>query len=54
MRGGYQEGQFELVRLLDAQRTLFETTLDYISAQQDRLGSGADVAGLLQLREQFP
>ena len=51
--GGYQQGEFELVRLLNAERTLFEATLDYISAQQDRLASGTDVAGLLQL-EQFP
>jgi outer membrane protein, heavy metal efflux system len=51
--GGYQQGEFELVRLLNAERTLFEATLDYISAQQDRLTSGTDIAGLLQL-EQFP
>jgi outer membrane protein, heavy metal efflux system len=50
---GYKEGEFELVRLLTAQRTLFETNLDYFSAQQERLVSGAEVAGLLQL-EQFP
>ena len=50
---GYRAGQFELVRLLEAQRTLFETNLDYISAQQERLTSGADIAGLLQI-EQFP
>jgi cobalt-zinc-cadmium efflux system outer membrane protein len=50
---GYQGGEFELVKLLNAQRTLFETNLDYISAQQERLTAGADVAGLLQL-EQFP
>ncbi|HEX4142575.1 MAG TPA: TolC family protein [Pirellulales bacterium] len=50
---GYRGGEFELVKLLNAQRTLFETNLDYISAQQERLTAGADVAGLLQL-EQFP
>jgi outer membrane protein, heavy metal efflux system len=50
---GYQAGEFELVRLLEAQRTLFETNLDYITAQQERLTSGAAIAGLLQL-EQFP
>ena len=50
---GYQGGEFELVKLLNAQRTLFETNLDYISAQQERLTAGAEVAGLLQL-EQFP
>ncbi|HTU25458.1 MAG TPA: TolC family protein [Pirellulales bacterium] len=50
---GYRGGEFELVKLLNAQRTLFETNLDYISAQQERLTAGADVAGLLQL-EEFP
>jgi cobalt-zinc-cadmium efflux system outer membrane protein len=50
---GYQQGQLELVRLLEAQRALFEANLDYIDAEQDRLSSAADLANLLQL-EQFP
>ncbi len=50
---GYQQGEFELVRLLNAERTLFEATLDYISAQQNRLTAATDVAGMLQL-DQFP
>jgi cobalt-zinc-cadmium efflux system outer membrane protein len=50
---GYKNGQLELVRLLEAQRSLFQANLDYIDAEQDRLSAAAELANLLQL-EQFP
>ncbi|WP_010584406.1 TolC family protein [Schlesneria paludicola] len=49
----YGRGQFEISRLLQTQRTVFEANLDYISALENRLNAAADIAGLLQL-EQFP
>jgi cobalt-zinc-cadmium efflux system outer membrane protein len=50
---GYDLGELELVRLLEAQRALFQANLDYIDAQQNRLQAAADLANLLQL-ERFP
>ena len=50
---GYDLGELELVRLLEAQRALFQANLDYIDAEQNRLQSAADLANLLQL-ERFP
>ena len=41
------------MRLLEAQRALFQANLDYIDAEQDRLQAAADLANLLQL-ERFP
>ena len=49
----YARGQFEISRLLQTQRTVFEANLDYISALENRLNAAAEIAGLLQL-EQFP
>jgi cobalt-zinc-cadmium efflux system outer membrane protein len=50
---GYAAGQFDILRLLQTQRSLIEVTLDYIEAQQERLDAAAEIAGLLQI-EQFP
>ena len=49
----YEAGQVDLVKLLQTQRSVFETNLEYVAALQDRLVAGAAVAGLLQL-DQFP
>lgn len=50
---GYEAGQFDFLRLLQAQRVLHETTLTYVNAQESRWLAGAEIAGLLQ-SEQFP
>lgn len=49
----YARGQFEISRLLQTQRTVFEANIDYISALENRLNSAAEIAGYLQL-DQFP
>ena len=49
----YARGQFEISRLLQTQRTVFEANIDYISALENRLNAAAEIAGLLQL-EEFP
>lgn len=49
----YARGQFDITRLVQVQRSLFQANLDYVSALEDRLRAAAAVAGLLQL-EQFP
>ena len=49
----YARGQFDITRLLQTQRTVFEANLDYISALESRLTTAAEIAGLLQLDE-FP
>lgn len=49
----YERGQFEILRLLQTQRTVFEVNIDYVAALENRLNSAADIAGLLQLDE-FP
>ena len=46
---GYQAGQFDFLRILQTQRSVVETNLDYITALQDRLTAAATIAGLLQL-----
>lgn len=53
MEVGFQQGQFDFLRLLQAQRTVVETQLGYIRAQEDRWSAAAEVANILQL-EQFP
>jgi cobalt-zinc-cadmium efflux system outer membrane protein len=50
---GLEGGQFDLLRILQSQRSVIEANLDYIAALQDRLAAGATIAGLLQLY-QFP
>ena len=49
----YARGQFEISRLLQTQRTVFEANIDYISALENRLNAAAEIAGLLQM-EEFP
>lgn len=49
----YARGQFDITRLLQTQRSVFEANLDYVSALENRLVSAAEIAGLLQLDE-FP
>ena len=49
----YGRGQFEISRLLQTQRSVFETNIEYSSALENRLLSAAEIAGLLQL-EEFP
>jgi cobalt-zinc-cadmium efflux system outer membrane protein len=53
VQNAYARGQFDISRLLQTQRSYFEANLDYIAAQETRLLSAAEVAGLLQL-DQFP
>jgi cobalt-zinc-cadmium efflux system outer membrane protein len=53
VRQGYKEGQFDLVRLLEAQRGIVEANLEYIDALYNRLNAAADVANWLQL-DYFP
>jgi cobalt-zinc-cadmium efflux system outer membrane protein len=53
VQSAYARGQFDISRLLQTQRSLFEANLDYISAQESRLLSAAEIAGLLQM-ESFP
>ena len=50
---GYAAGQFDFLRLLQAQRVLLETNLTYVNAQETRWQAAAQIAGLLQT-EQFP
>lgn len=50
---GYQQGQFDFLRLLASQRTLVEANLGYIDAQENRWTAAAEIASLLQL-EEFP
>ena len=49
----YARGQFDITRLLQTQRSVFEANLDYISALENRLIAAAEIAGLLQFDE-FP
>ncbi|MDB5336875.1 MAG: outer rane efflux protein, partial [Planctomycetaceae bacterium] len=53
VQSAYARGQFDISRLLQTQRTYFEANLDYISAQESRLLSAAEIAGLLMMDE-FP
>lgn len=50
---GLEGGQFDLLRILQSQRSMIEANLELITALQDRLTAAAAVAGLLQLY-QFP
>ena len=42
-----------LERLVQAQKSFFEVSLDYVEALEKRLLSASEIAGLLQL-DQFP
>lgn len=50
---GYIQGQFDFLRLLQAQRTMVEANLGYVNAQESRWTAAAEIAGLLQA-EAFP
>lgn len=49
----YEGRQFEISRLLQTQKTVFEANIDYVSALENRLNAAADIAGLLQM-DDFP
>jgi len=53
VRAGYEKGQFDIVRLLQAQRAVYEANLEYVSALEKRLDAAAEIAGLQQ-SESFP
>jgi cobalt-zinc-cadmium efflux system outer membrane protein len=50
---GFQTGQFDFLRLLQAQRLLVEADLGYIEALESRWNAAAEIAGLAQV-EEFP
>lgn len=50
---GFEQGQFDLFRVLQSQRALIENELNYLSAQEARWTAAAEIAGLIQ-EEQFP
>jgi outer membrane protein, heavy metal efflux system len=50
---GFAQGQFDFLRLLQAQRALVEAQLGYLSALETRWMTGAELAGLAQM-EAFP
>jgi cobalt-zinc-cadmium efflux system outer membrane protein len=50
---GYAAGEFDFLRLLQAQKTLVESYLGYINAQEARWTAAAEISGVLQ-HEQFP
>jgi len=52
-RLGFDKGHFDLLRVLSSQRTLIESELDYLDAQEARWNAAAEIAGLLQ-EDEFP
>jgi cobalt-zinc-cadmium efflux system outer membrane protein len=50
---GYMKGQFDLTRLLQAQRAYTETNIELVEALERMWTTAADLAGMLQV-EQFP
>jgi cobalt-zinc-cadmium efflux system outer membrane protein len=50
---GFAQGQFDFLRLLQAQRILVESNLGFIDALETRWDAAAEMAGLSQI-EQFP
>lgn len=50
---GYEQGEFDFLRLLQAQQTAVRTELEYVSSVEAKWLAAADLAGLLQL-DQFP
>jgi cobalt-zinc-cadmium efflux system outer membrane protein len=50
---GFDQGQFDLLRVLQSQRALIENELNYLTAQDARWTAAAEIAGMLQ-EEQFP
>jgi cobalt-zinc-cadmium efflux system outer membrane protein len=52
-RKGFDTGHFDLLRVLQSQRMLIESELNYLAAQEARWSAAAEIAGLLQ-EEEFP
>jgi cobalt-zinc-cadmium efflux system outer membrane protein len=50
---GFDGGEFDLLRVLQSQRALIESQLNYLNAQESRWNAAAEIAGLLQ-EEEFP
>ncbi|HEY1068039.1 MAG TPA: TolC family protein, partial [Pirellulales bacterium] len=50
---GYTQGEFDLLRVLQSQRTLVDAELGYLDAQEQRWTSAATLSSLLQ-EEKFP
>src|SRR5688500_10673582 len=50
---GFETGQFDFQRLLQAQRSLVEADLSYVAALESRWKAAAELAGLAQV-EAFP
>lgn len=50
---GFSQGQFDFLRLLQAQRILVESNLGFIDSLETRWTAAADMAGLAQI-EEFP
>lgn len=50
---GYAQGQFDFLRLLQAQKTFIDVDLGYIAAQEARWVAAAEIAGITQV-EVFP
>jgi cobalt-zinc-cadmium efflux system outer membrane protein len=44
----FEQGQFDLMRVLQSQRVLIESELNYLTAQEARWTSAAEISGLLQ------
>lgn len=44
---GYREGKFDILRLLDAQRSLFESRMSAVEAQMEYLTAKAELEGLI-------
>lgn len=53
VRQAYQQGEFDISQILQAQKALFEANLDFVNAQENRVIAASDIAGLLML-EDFP
>lgn len=53
IQGAFDQGQFDFLRLLQAQRILVESNLGYIDSLEQRWDAAAELAGLTQL-EAFP
>ncbi|WLD13568.1 TolC family protein [Planctellipticum variicoloris] len=50
---GFQQGQFDFLRLLQSQRTLVESSLGYLTSLENRWMAAAEMAGIAQV-EEFP
>jgi cobalt-zinc-cadmium efflux system outer membrane protein len=49
----FEQGQTDFLRILQSQRTLIDSDLGYLDAQEARWTAAATISGLLQ-HEQFP